>query len=345
MTAFADIRRIISGGVFLGILLCSALPGAAVAAELPAWVTSPPANDAAALYGVGEGDDREAAKSAALAAIAGTLMTDVRSSIDVSQTLNNGNLVERVEAQVKTQVRNTELSNYQVVEAVPVSSRWWVLLRLPLAQLVSATRTQLDERDQSLANTMARLQMQSMFEQYLNHGSVLAQIAEAQVTLVLLRAASPGFDGNAYAQRYLNYEDHIAKVRDELAIRVEGDELATEFPRHLVNLLAGQGVRASVGPPVDGQSNIRVRSEIEDYDFGTDIESKVTLRLITHDEKGKQLASVERNKVGASLSSKESARKQAENMLARDAEKQGVFTYLGLSGANRQQKRLIRSGK
>jgi hypothetical protein len=345
LTAFADIRRIISCGVFLGILLCSALPRAALAAELPTWVISPPANDVDALYGVGEGDDREAAKSAALAAIAGTLMTNVRSSIDVRQTVNNGNLVERVEAQVKTQVGNTELSNYQVVEAIPVSRRWWVLLRLPLAPLVDATRTQLDSLDQGLANTMARLQLQSMFEQYLNHGSVLAQIAEAQAALVLLRAASPGFDGNAYSQRYLNYEDHIAKVRDELAIRVDADELATEFPRRLVNLLADQGVRASIGPPVDGQSNIRVQSEIEDFDFGADIESKVTLRLITRDEKGNQLASVERKKVGASVSSKESARKQAENMLAREAEKQGVFTYLGLSGANKQQQRLIRSGE
>jgi hypothetical protein len=330
-----DIRRILSRGVFLGVLFYSVLPGAATAAKLPAWVTSPPVDDAEALYGVGEGGDREAAKSAALAEIAGTLVTDVRSSIGVSQTLTNGNLVERVEAQVITQVRNTELSNYQVIEANRVSRRWWVLVRLPRAVLVGTTRTRLDELDQGLANTMARSLTQSIFEQYLNQRSVAAQIAEVQATLLLLRAASPGFSGNAYAQRYLDYEDHIARIRRELAIRVEGDSLITRFSRDLVSLLTERGVRASMGHPVDGQSTIQVRSDIQSEKIGVDTEVIVTLWLITLDEKGNQLANIERNEVGTSLNGEETAQKQAEGMLARKAKKQGVFAYLGLSGAGR----------
>ena len=331
----SDIGPITLRGISIAILLFAMLPGMTVAAKLPAWVTSPPVDDADALYGVGEGKDRETAKSAALAAIAGTLVTDVRSSIGVSQTLDNGNLVERVEAQVKTQVRNTELSNYQVVEAVPVSGRWWVLVRLPRTELVNATRKQLDELDQRMANTMARLQTQSIFEQFLNQRPVPMEITEAQATLALLRAASPGFDGNSYAQRYIDYEDRLARIRRELAIRVEGDEIAAIFSRRLVNLLADQGVRVSMGSPVNGASSIQVLGEVEDYDFGSDMESKLTLRLITRDEKGNQLASVQRNKVGGSVTSKESARKQAQNMLVMEAEKRGVFEYLGLTGSGR----------
>ena len=138
----------------VALLVCSvSLAGItlASAASMPEWVTSPPADNAEYLYGVGEGDDREAAKSAALAAIAGTLMTDVRSSFAVSQTVNQGQLEEQVKAQVDTQVGNTELSNFQVVEAKKISKRWWVLVQLPRAELISATRGRL-RRSRSIAH-------------------------------------------------------------------------------------------------------------------------------------------------------------------------------------------------
>jgi hypothetical protein len=209
-------------------------------------------------------------------------------------------------------------------------------VRVSRADFVNTTRTQLGELDEGLANTMIRLQTESTFEQYLNQRSVRAQIAEAQAKLAVLRAASPGFDGTEFTQRYLNYEDRIVRVRRELAIRVEGDSLIAIFPRRVVNLLTDLGVRASLGRPIDGQSSIQVRTDIQPADYEFDKEVKITLWLITRDEKGNQLATVEHNEVGTSPNSEESARKQAEIMLAEEAEKQGVFTYLGLRGDGRQ---------
>ena len=254
---------------------------------------------------------------------------------ELGTALTHHRLLQKVREETEARPNLSRYLADQVVEAVPVSRRWWVLVRLPRAELVNSTRTQLNELDQRIADTMTRLQTQSIFEQFLNQRPVPAEIAEVQATLALLRVANPGFDGSSYAQRYLDYEDRLARVRRELAIRVDSDELAAVFSRRLGNLLADQGVRASMGSPVDGQSSIQVRSEVEDYDFGADMESKVTLRLTTRDERGNQLASVERNKVGASVTSKESARKQAQNMLVREAEKEGVLAYLGLTGNSR----------
>jgi hypothetical protein len=323
----ASISALISGAL-LAVSLSTAL-----AASLPDWVTSPPADSAEHLYGVGEGDDREAAKSAALAAIAGTLMTDVRSSFAVSQTVNQGQLEEQVRAQVDTQVGNTELSNFQVVEAKKISKRWWVLIQLPRAELINATKTRLDEADQSLTNAMNRLQQQSTLEQYLDQAPVAAQLEESQAALALLRAADTEFDGSAYTDRYVGYKDSLAAINRKLEIRISADSAAEEFAGKLVNLLSDERIKASVGSAEQGQSSIEIRSTVENFEFGGDKESKLQLRLVTLNDKGDVVASVERAEVGASPTSKEIAQQQAAGKLVREAERQGVFNFLGLNRA------------
>jgi hypothetical protein len=317
----------------LGLVVLAVMMNSSQAAGMPEWVSAPPADSAEFLYGIGEGDDRESAKSAALAAIAGTLMTNVRSSFAISQTVSDGRLEEQVKAQVDTQVGNTELSNFQVVEAKKISKRWWVLVQLPRAELIDATRTRLHETDQSLTNAMNRLQQQSVLEQYLNQAPVVAQLEKSRATLALLRAADTEFDGSAYTDRYLGYEDSLASIIRKLEIRVTGDAAAEGFARKLVNLLADERIKASIGTASRDQASIEIRSEIEDFEFGADKESRVQLRLITLSDKGDVVASVERTEVGASLTSNEIAQKQATGKLAREAERQGVFNFLGLNQA------------
>ena len=109
--------------IFFAVLVCSG----AEAAALPAWVTAPPSDSSMVMYGVGDGDDREAAKAAALAAIAGTLMTKVQSSTSVDQHQNDAGFSEQIRVTVQTKVKDTALSSYKVVDAQRVSRRWWVL--------------------------------------------------------------------------------------------------------------------------------------------------------------------------------------------------------------------------
>jgi len=257
----------------------------------------------------------------------------VRSSFAVSQTVNQGQLEEQVKAQVDTQVGNTELSNFQVVEAKRISKRWWVLVQLPRAELIDATQARLSEADQTLTNSMNRLQRQSVLEQYLNKAPAVVQLEDSQGALALARAADTEFDGAAYSDRYVGYEDSLATINRKLEIRVTSDAAATEFAGKLVNLLTDERIKASMGTAGQGQTSIEITTSVENFEFGADKESKVLLRLVTVSDLGDVLASVERQEVGASPTSQEIAQKQATGKLVREAERQGVFNFLGLKRA------------
>jgi replicative superfamily II helicase len=113
----------------VAMLMAYLLPAVSYGAQdLPEWVTSPPIDTVSSMYGVGEGKDRESAKSAALAAIAGTMMTKVQGSTLVNQRQDQDGFAEQVEQTVKTKVREVALSHYQVIEAERLRGRWWVLV-------------------------------------------------------------------------------------------------------------------------------------------------------------------------------------------------------------------------
>jgi hypothetical protein len=315
------------------LLLLAAVAAPAMAAKEPAWVNSPPADDTQFLYGVGEGDSRDTARAAALAEIAGTLMTAVESSIQVSQTLSDGQYEENVKAEVATQVRNTEFSNYQVLEAKKVSKRWWVLVQLSRTELIGIARARLNESDQSLNNTIKRLQRQSLLEQYLNKKPAVKQLEATQANLALLRTADMNFSGNEYTDRYLDYEDYLARIPRKVNIRVKSDNKAQDLASKLVNLFADQNIKAATGNADTNQSGITITSEIKDFKFDNVHESRVVLRITTLNEQGEQLASVVHTEVGSSLTSAGIARKQTYGLHARNAEEQGVFRFLGLKRA------------
>ena len=153
---------------------------------------------------------------------------------------------------------------------------------------------------------------------------------ERRAALEFVRSAVPEFQGLEFAERYQDYEDRIVRSRQDLSVRVESDVLAREFSQRLVNLLAKENVRASLGRAESGYATIRINSYQEKYEFSRAKQVKLTVLLTTLDEHNRQVASVERMQVGESLSSHDSALKQAANRLARECEARGVLTYLGL---------------
>lgn len=315
----------------IAVLVSLMLPAVcSYAKDLPAWVTSPPIDTVSSMYGVGEGKDRESAKSAALAAIAGTMMTKVQGSTFVNQRQDQGGYAEQVEQTVQTKVREVALSHYQVIEAEKSGGRWWVLVELDRIALFEDGIAELKQADRALTSAMGRYDALSLLERYLEEPQIRAQMDETYAALEFVRSAIPEFQGLEFAERYQDYEDRIARSRQGLSVRIESDALAREFSQRLVNLLARENVRASLGRAESGYATIRINSYREQYEFSRAKQVKLTLLLTTLDERNRQLASVERMEVGESLSSHDSALKQAANRLARECEARGVVNYLGL---------------
>ncbi len=314
----------------MAVLAVFALDSVAAKRGLPDWVMNPPRDTTDYIYGVGEGSDLSAARAAAIANIAGTLMTEVDSTTEISQVLDQQGLVEKLRADVNTRVRNTELSGIQIEQTEKIKKTWYALAALPRSQLVNSTMQQLREVDTDITSSLERMQRSSVLEQYLGQAQLTAKLIEAGALVTLLRAANPGFMGREFSERYVSHANYLKDVSKRLIIKVDPDDATDALGRSLVNQLASRNVRASVGKPGEGDSTIRITSDFSDADYGGDLETVMTVRLTTVDEKGQQLASVERKTVGASRTSIETARRQAIGAMSRDSDKQGVFTYLGL---------------
>ncbi|GMR17405.1 MAG: hypothetical protein BMS9Abin32_500 [Gammaproteobacteria bacterium] len=300
------------------------------AAELPQWVQAPPQDSAVAIYGVGEGKNRDLAKSAALAAIAGSMMTKVEGSTSVNQRQDQYGFSEQVEISVKTKVKDIALSHYKVVDAKKASRRWWVLVELDRSAMFTDALTGLDEADLALTNAMVLYSGLSRLEQYLGHAELRVQLDAARAALELARSVGRDFRGEEYAQRYQNFLDQVARSKRELAIRVNSDELANQFSQKLVNLLTRESIRAYLGRSELGNATIKISGERKQFDIGQSKMVKMTILLTTSDERGRQLVSIERSGVGESLVSYESALTLASNKLARECEAQGIRNCLGL---------------
>lgn len=314
----------------LAVALWSA---AAHGGDVPDWVRTPPSDSPAFMYGTGEGADRDAAKNAALADIAGTLMTRVQSDQVVVQRQRGSEFSESLDSRIATQVEEIELSHYEVTETERSGGRWFALVRLSRPRFIETKRLALEEKDADLRQHIARQDGQSKLRRWLEAPTTRAKIADAWALVEVLRSVDPAFDGRAHTRRYLGYLDAVEKTADQVGVRVACDDGSSAFARKLANLLAGEHLHATVNAAKPGAATIRLRSRVEETEiFGTK-RVKLTVMLTTVDDAGVELATVERSAHADSMTSHETALKIASNDLAEQCEGDGVFSCLGLAEA------------
>jgi hypothetical protein len=299
------------------------------APSYPSWVTSPPADNASSLYGVGESPNREAAKHAALAAIAGRLATQVRSSMSIEQRQDPSGFSEELESHVNTRVKDTGLSHFEVQEAVKVGPRWVVLVRVSRPDLIAANLTALRESDHALQQQMQRLEAQSDLARYLASRSVLERIQKSRANIAILHSVSSDFEGRPELKRYLGYEDVLARSRYRLRARVTANETALTLAEQLTSQLTQDGLSARIGTATPGAVTVTLDGEARRRERYGDKEVRLIVSIKTLDDTGGDFANLERRAVATSAHSYEDALARATEALARECAKLGATACLG----------------
>jgi hypothetical protein len=321
-------RMLLGTVAIVAILGCAKDP--AVAGGLPSWVTKPPADTSDSIFGVGDGQDLASSKSGALAAIAGQLMTMVKSSIEVRQEQTGDDYLEEVRATVDAQVKDTALSHYQVKEVAEVGGTWFTLVELSRRDFISQNQRHLADQDGSLVQLVKRQSTQSNLVRFLSGPEATTAIMRAKTTVEMLRSIDPKFDGGDYMKRYRGYEDAIANTANSLRIYVKADDAASRLARDLSDQLVKSDIRASIREPSEPHSTVLLRSNVEQRaSFGAKA-VKLAILVTTLDERGAELASLERIGNGTSIASYDTALGLASKNLASECTKTGALKYLGL---------------
>ena len=296
---------------------------------LPQWVKSPPRDNAESFFGIGEGKDIERAKSAALADIAGKLMTSVASDTTIRTVANANKVEEDFRRSVKTQVQDTKLSHFEVVELQESRQGYWALIKLSRAQLISSTARQWNDKDDRVVADMQRFKAYSVLERYLLSSEIEPQLVKARSLMLLLRSADPSFDYKKHNSQYLDYEGRVKNAKHQLQFSVQTDRSGKQVAKSLVDLLSAEGFKANITRS-KSSANIEIETQIKYLSAGREKMAQLKTLFSTSDAKGRVIANKEYTAAGSSLTSNDMAMQQAVADLKYTIEDQGVLYSLGL---------------
>ncbi len=292
-----------------------------------------PQDTADAWYALGEGDSLESAKAAALADLAGRIATQVFARTDVTQLSelrgDRATFVERMRSQISTEVEDTKLSHYRLQETWTSGARTYALLALSIRNMASAKQTDLRDQDTRVRQLVERRSGQSRLKRLLDEPELSAALEAAEASVLVLRGLRPDFESD-HMDRYLQIREEAK--RDRLALRtvVVTDPISKTFSQLLSNQLNEKGFNPRVGKARSGEAVIRVTGRVSRHESFGAKEARLTVMLTTLDERGAELASVERSGVGTSMSSFEMAVDLAAKALARESARANPLEYLGL---------------
>lgn len=296
-------------------------------AQLPPWVESPPADNLAAIYGIGAGTDVETAKKQALADIAGKLSTRVASEVQIYQQVVDGEVGEQFRSTVVSSVDETELNHYRIEKSTVIEPQTWVLLALDLDKFNALKQQQLNAADQQLQDTMQRFTSANDLQRFIDIPEAETDLDSALTLIATLRATG-SFNSSEYDVRYNRYHDSIARTLDRLIFAVEADENGQELAADLVELLSDAGLNAQPGS--NGAARVRITTSIQSSEEKSATSVRMNTSLVTTDADGLIVGSRQYYSKGRSYDGYTAALRLASRSVARRMKSNGVAAGLGL---------------
>jgi hypothetical protein len=299
------------------------------APDYPDWVTAPPADNEQWLFGVGESPNREASRYAALASIASRIATQIRSTTTIEQHQDGGGFSEQFGSYVNARVKDTGLSHFKVQEAVRVGTRWAVLLRVSLPELIAANRSGLARGETALNQHMQRLENESDLARYLASRSIREQIAQCRAHIAILNAVGASPDTREAFARYRGYENQLASSRQQLRFRVSANPSAQPFGKQLANQLSQAGLSTRIGKPEPDAVTVTLAGEVrerKDYDR---TQIRLTVSVATRDDEGRVFSRIQHEAEASSVHGYATALEKASEMLENHCAEQGAIACLG----------------
>ncbi len=290
--------------------------GGACAQNLPAWFSSPPADDAQAWYAVGEGPDPEAARRNALRAVAARLRSSIEGRVENTVIDANGKVTGRAMVKTSEEILKTEFTRVEVVHSTRSSVGVLVLVKVDRPAFVQDTQAQLQVAARPVAEAETALQGAPVLEQYLTLRRVLPDIEKAMNLGLLLVGAGDEATGRPAFDRYSRLQQLAKGMATRLVFEVRAKPEDADIVRLVGEVLANQGMR-SAAARTRGASVMTVDTQTREASFGNDKMLRMVVRFSVVDEQGRAVASREHQVSGSSRFDFKGARESAVGNLGK----------------------------
>jgi len=296
----------------------------------PSWYLNPPHNDGSFLYGVGEGNDINVAKASALSFIAESLSLTVSSELkksDSSSRYNgNENTYSSVVSSLKTQAKEMEFSEYQIIKNEQVGSKIILLVKVSRHKLFEDQKAKLELFSNDLKAEKKSISKYPILKQAL----LYKQRAQKQHTLkslaLLGKTINSGFDTSAYIHQAAEVADASQDALNTVKISITASRQAEIFVEAIKEGLNNAGIKT-------GSKNSNTQLHLEnafqlDEIYGFKI-AKSRLSLSTK-EKNKTIATNALVLSGKSRYDYNKAKLSANTVLRQKIKEEGIFSILGV---------------
>ncbi|HDY89415.1 MAG TPA: hypothetical protein ENH82_15030 [bacterium] len=262
---------------------------------LPSIITAPPQDNAQYLFGVGQGLDLERAQTAALAEIARKLMVSVSSRTDIDIFNDGKNNRDSFRQQLSTEVGDTNLSNYTVLENHTYNGKIFTLIQIPRESLVRNVGHQWQQSHEMVEVQAKRFRTYSNFQRIIASRKTEEILAQAERRMWLYLSVKSDFNYQPNNAKYTQLRAAIAKAKDDFQIRIHSDQNSKYVAGVLASLLSEKGFNASLSSNTKGVAAVNVSSQTKRRKIDGEYIEQLSLLLKVSDERGRILGTKKYN--------------------------------------------------
>jgi hypothetical protein len=297
---------------------------------MPAWVSSPPADTAEIIYGIGSSYSYNEARDVALKEITSKLMIEISSQSKSEVSQHNASVARSANQQISSRTMATQLSNYEVLQSEQVGREIFVQVSMSRPAFIKSTSSRLKELDDKIKNSMREFTAKTKLQQLVLVQGLVPEINKARSLVLLLQAAG----GQQNADTYLSYYNDVLEISQNLlhqiSFNVSPSASLKAFAKHLVALLHNENISATLSNKNNADGFIAVDGRINSsMMFSQHIaQMKVTIKI--SDRNNRVISVHEYEASGSSVSSKNNAADAAVQALGARFKDDGVLASLGL---------------
>jgi len=297
--------------------------------DIPEWVKAPPGDNAINMYGIGEGYNLDSAKQSALRDIAGKLATNVKSDTETRNSLHNGYRDSAFRQKINTQIKDTKLTNYEILKTTQSQSQYYVLLAMSRSAFVKDKLDQLTEISSKIDLELHQVDKKNNLLQLVSYNNAIQLADQARPLIYLIHAADSQQNKQSYLETYRDYEQKEKRLSETTKFYLKSDASLSPLVHQIKRVLQTNGFQ--VGDRANADSILEVRGSIEEAEIFSAKTVKINFDVLVKTNAGQLVSSKSYKLSGSSVSSFKAGKQNAMSQFTSQLkDKSGVYTMLGL---------------
>jgi len=303
--------------------------------EIPEWVKTPPGDNSVSMYGIGEGYNLDRAKQSALRDIAGKLATNVKSETETRTSLDNGYSDERFNQKINTQIKDTKLTNYEVLKTTQSLGQYYVLLAMSRSAFVKDKLDQLKEINSKIETELSQVKQKNKLLQLVSYNKAIQLADQARPLIYLIHAADSQQSKQSDLEKYRDYEQKEKQLAETTKFYLSADASLAPLTHQIKRVMQTNGFQ--VGSRSSADSILEVRGSISEAEIFSTKTVKINFDVLVKTNTKQLVSSKSYELSGSSVTSFKAGQQNAMNRFtSKLKDKAGVYEMLGLTEGNEE---------